>query len=159
MNTYHAAPWSSSLSPDDIRYRTTHHQRTKQRGNGQQQQRDLDYVTTWNEIERWSVDPGRVQEPAWDSLEQCEEEYRRMELARDQGGPRGSPKNVLGGGTRGMWRSQVGDLRQLPVLTVERAGPGRHRGMPGGACVCIARCSTLQPLVSAGLEWASSQVP
>ena len=28
------------------------------------------------------------------------------------------------------WRSQVGDLRQLPVLTVEREGPGRHRVMP-----------------------------
>ena len=37
--------------------------------------------TTWEEIERWSVDPERVPEPAWDSLEQCEEGYRRMELA------------------------------------------------------------------------------
>ena len=66
--------------------------------------------------------------------------------------PSGSPKNVLGEGTWGVWRSQVGDLRQLPVLTVEREGvvPGRHR---------VMRCSTFQLLVSAGLEWASSQVP
>ena len=39
------------------------------------------------------------------------------------GSPRGSPKNVLGVGTWGVWRSQVGDLRQLPMLTVEREGP------------------------------------
>ena len=30
MNTYHAAPWSST--PSNSRYRTTHHQWTKQRG-------------------------------------------------------------------------------------------------------------------------------
>ena len=56
------------------------------------------------------------------------------------------PKNVLGGGTRVVWLSQVGDLSQLPVLTVERGGPGRHRVMPWGAqcsrCAGIAWCST-----------------
>ena len=31
MNTYHAALWSTPSSSDE-RYRTTHHQRTKQRG-------------------------------------------------------------------------------------------------------------------------------
>ena len=46
------------------------------------------------------------------------------------GSPRGSPKNVLGGGTRGVWLSQEGDLSQLPVLTVEREGPEAH-GFPG----------------------------
>ena len=49
MDTYHAAPWSSSSSTDDGRYRITHHQRTKQGGNGQQQQRSQD-SWTWEEI-------------------------------------------------------------------------------------------------------------
>jgi hypothetical protein len=63
--------------------RITHHNRTKQRGNGQEQERQRcqDFwtweqnlgSTTWEEIDRWAVDPGRVPEPAWDSLEQCEE--------------------------------------------------------------------------------------
>jgi hypothetical protein len=42
-------------------------------------ERDLDYVTTWEEIDRWVVDPGRVPEPVWDSLEQCDEGNLRME--------------------------------------------------------------------------------
>jgi hypothetical protein len=55
------------------------------------------------------------------------------------GSPRGSPKNFLGGGTQGVWRSQVGDLRQLPVLTRELERPGRHRVMRiGRARVGIA---------------------
>jgi hypothetical protein len=32
-----------------------------------------EWVTTWEEIEKWSIDPGRVPEPTWDSMEQCEE--------------------------------------------------------------------------------------
>uniref|UniRef100_A0A8L0DPT6 Uncharacterized protein n=1 Tax=Oncorhynchus mykiss TaxID=8022 RepID=A0A8L0DPT6_ONCMY len=132
MNTYHAALWSSYLSPEDDRYRTTHQKRTKQCGNGQQQQRsqdswtwerDLDYVTTWEEIDRWSVDPGRVPEPAWDSLEQCEEGYRRMELARRSRKPERQPQKCLGGGTGGVWRSQVGDLRQLRRARGTRQAP------------------------------------
>ena len=79
MNTYHAALWSTPSSSDE-RYRTTHHQRTKQRG--KEEQRGQGYETTWEEVERWSVDPGRVPEPTWDSMEQCEEGYRRMESAR-----------------------------------------------------------------------------
>ena len=47
----------------------------------QQEQQYRDY-TTWEEIDRWAVDPERVPEPAWDSLEQCEEGYRRMESKR-----------------------------------------------------------------------------
>jgi hypothetical protein len=47
-----------------------------------------EWVTTWEEIERWSIDPGRVPEPAWDSLEQCEEGYRRMEERRRYKGTR-----------------------------------------------------------------------
>ena len=105
MNTYHAAPWSSP-SPDNRRYRTTHHQRTKQRGERDSwtgEQRYLEYETTWEEIERWSVDSGRVPEPAWDSLEQCEEGYRRMELATQtrqrNRHERQLPQKIFGGHT------------------------------------------------------------
>lgn len=47
-----------------------------------------EWVTTWEEVERWSIDPGRVPGPAWDSLEQCEEGYRRMEERRRYKGTR-----------------------------------------------------------------------
>ena len=143
---YHAAFWSSSPSTQENRYRITHHNTTKRRGETQQQQERqqcLDY-TTWEEIDRWAVDPGRVPEPAWDSLEQCEEGYRRMERqARRRGRkPESQPQKCIGGGTQEVWRSQVGDLRQLPVLTGEREGPGRHRVMLWSArclqCGCIA---------------------
>ena len=46
-NTSHAAFWSSSPSTNEKRYRTTHHNRTKQRGN--QEQRVLD-SWTWEKI-------------------------------------------------------------------------------------------------------------
>jgi hypothetical protein len=46
INNHHAAFWSSSLSPEDDHYRITHHQRTKQRGNGQQQERQR-YQDSW----------------------------------------------------------------------------------------------------------------
>ena len=53
MNTYHTANWSSDPSrfssseeEDEIRYRNTHHKRTKQHGNGQQQQRQR-YLENW----------------------------------------------------------------------------------------------------------------
>ena len=191
MNNHHAAFWSASLSPEENPYRITHHNRTKRRGNRQQQkqqqekeqrqqqqeqqqrgqdfgtwEQNLDY-TTWEEIDRWAVDPGRVLEPVWDSLEQCEEGYRRMELekrARRRGRkPESQPQKCLGGGTQEVWRSQVGDLRQLPVLTGGRERSGRHRVMLWSSrcpqCGCIARCGTYQLCVSAELEWASSQVP
>jgi hypothetical protein len=29
--------------------------------------------TTWEEIERWSVNPRGVPEPFWESMEQCDE--------------------------------------------------------------------------------------
>jgi hypothetical protein len=102
MNMYHAAHWSSPSSSHDSRYRTTHQQRTKQRGNGQQQQqqqqRDLDYITTWEEIERWLVDSGRVPEPSgilWNSVRRVTGEWS---WHGGLGSPRGSPKNVLGEG-------------------------------------------------------------
>ena len=93
MYAYHAAPWSS---PAASRYRTTHQPRTKQ--HGIRQQRDLDYVTTWDEIDRWSVDPERVPETAWDSLEQCEEGHRRMEFKEAR---EAAAKIYWGGGIRG----------------------------------------------------------
>ena len=59
--------------------------------------RSMEY-TTWEEIDRWAVDPERVPEPAWDSLEQCEEGYRRMELERQsrrrKRKPKGQPQVV-----------------------------------------------------------------
>ena len=81
MSNNHAAFWSDSLSTNERCYRITHHTRTEWRGNRQRQQeqrredvmdsRSMEY-TTWEEIDRWAVDPERVPEPAWDSLEQCE---------------------------------------------------------------------------------------
>ena len=56
MNTYHAAHWSdisysSSEEDEDKRYRITHHQRTKQRGNGQQhQEQRYKEEWTWEDI-------------------------------------------------------------------------------------------------------------
>ena len=58
--------------------------------------------TTWEEIDRWAVDPERVPEPAWDSLEQCEEGYRRMELERQarrrRRKPESQPQKCMGRG-------------------------------------------------------------
>ena len=45
-------------------------------------------------------------------------------------GREAAPKLSRGGGTWGVWLSQVGDLSQLHVLTLERGGPGRHHVMP-----------------------------
>ena len=175
MDTYHAAPRSDPYSSSDeeeiCRYRNTHQPRTKQRGNRQQQQQQerQRYLEnwTWEEIlddkGPWKQ-PGEYRRPKAE-LEAAKAERRHYEeLARQRGWkPERQPKNVLGGGTQGVWRSQEGDLRQLPVLTGEREGLGRHRVMRWSAqfpqCVCIARCGTFQLLVSAGLEWASSQVP
>ena len=166
MNNHHAAFWSASPSPQENRYRITHHNRTKRRGNGQQQQhqhekeqrhqqheqqqRDQDYATweqnldytTWEEIDRWAVDPGRVPEPAWDSLEQCEAGYWRMELEK-QGRRRGrkpesQPQKCIGGGTQGVWRSQVGE--PTPTSCAYR----RVRGT--GQALCYAVECTVSPV-------------
>ena len=102
MDTYHAAFWSDlsySSSDEEDRYRTTHRQRTKQRGERDSwtgEQRYLEYETTWEEIERWSVDPGRVPEPAWDSLEQCENGVGDTNTAGKEA-REAAPKNVFGG--------------------------------------------------------------
>ena len=52
MNNNHAAFWSDSPSPKENRYRITHHKRTKQRVNRQEQReetRNKDFWT-WEEI-------------------------------------------------------------------------------------------------------------
>ena len=53
MDTYHAAHWSdpcysSSEEEEESCYRITHHQRTKQHGNGQHQRSQDSW--TWEEI-------------------------------------------------------------------------------------------------------------
>jgi hypothetical protein len=78
----------------------------------QQRQQELQYrdYTTWEEIDRWAVDPGRVPEPAWDSLEQCEEGYRRMELERQarrrRRKPVSQPQECIGRGGGGGLRER-----------------------------------------------------
>lgn len=88
-------------------------------------EQNLDY-TTWEEIDRWAVDPGSVPEPAWDSMEQCEEGYRRIRLAtraRRRGRkPERQPQKCIGGGTGRVWQSQELDLSQLPLFTVRSHG-------------------------------------
>ena len=163
MNTYHAALWSPHY---DDRDRITNQQWTKQRGNGQQRQRTQD-SWTWEEIldgEGPWAQPGEYCHPKAEREAVKAERRRYEEAARRRGWkPESQPQKCIGGSTRGVWRSQVGDLRQLPVLSGEREGPGRHHVMLWSArcprCGCIARCSTFQLLVSAGLEWAWSQVP
>ena len=122
---------------------------------------------TWEEIldgkGPWAQ-PGEYRRPK-EELEAAKvERHWYEEAARRRGWkPESQPQPFLGGGTQGVWRRQVGDLRQLPVLTGGRERPGRHRVMLWSArcpqCGCIARCGTYRFLVSAGLEWASSQVP
>ena len=101
MNTYHAAPWSSSPSPDDGRYRTTHHQRTKQRGK-------MD-SWTWEEIldgrGPWAQ-LGEYRRPK-EELEAARAERRHYEeLARGNGHER-QPQNFFGGEAHG----EIGRLR------------------------------------------------
>ena len=84
MNTYHAACWSddsysSSSDEEDSRYRTTHHQRTKQRGR-------MD-SWTWEEIfdgkGPWAQ-PGEYRRPK-EELEEAKAERRRYEEELAQG--------------------------------------------------------------------------
>ena len=125
MNTYYAAPWSSSPSPDDKRYRTTHQERTKQRGNGQQQRPELHDSWTWEEILDDKV--------PWAQAGEYRRPKAELEAVKAESwleAREAAPKMYWGRGHTMRWRSQVGNLRQLPVLTGEREGPGRHRVMP-----------------------------
>ena len=118
---YHAAPWSSPSSTNG-RYRTTHHQRTKQRGKEDWTWEDIldgKGSYTWEEIQA-----GRDRLP-WEQPGERRQQEKGTGDTREhcwQGSPRGScpPKNV--GGTQEVWQSQVGDLSHLPVLTVAIMG-------------------------------------
>jgi hypothetical protein len=82
--------------------------------------RGMEY-TTWEEIDRWAADPERVHAPAWDSLQQCEEGYRRMESKRKTRRRRGktesNPQLFIGGGRRERVES---GFRPEPTLPVNR---------------------------------------
>ena len=146
MNTNHAALWSFPSSTQDSPYRTTHQERTKQRGNRQQQQERQRYLERF-----WTAkDPGLSQgniavlKQSWRQRKQ--RGAGNEEAARQRGWKsERQPQKFVGGGTRGS-------------VAKDRAGTV----LCGGACpqcMCIARCGTFQLLVSAGLEWAASQVP
>uniref|UniRef100_A0A8K9UXU6 Uncharacterized protein n=1 Tax=Oncorhynchus mykiss TaxID=8022 RepID=A0A8K9UXU6_ONCMY len=137
MDTYHAAPWSSPSSTIDDRYRITHHQRTKQRGNGQQQQRSQD-SRTWEEIldgkGPWAQ-AGEYRRPKAE-LEAAKAERRRYEDAARQRGWK--PKNVL-------WGTHTGNVAKLgrrPATT-----PRAYRGERGtGQALCYAVRRTVSPV-------------
>ena len=122
MIKYHAALWSSSPSPNDNHYRTTHHQRTKQRGREDWTWEDIldgKGSYTWEEILAGrDCLPWEQVEAAWraEAAGKGNQRYEGTRLARK---PERQPPNIFwGGGTRGVWRSQVGDLSPLPVLTM-----------------------------------------
>ena len=122
--------------------------------NGQQQRPESQNSWTWEEIldgkGPWAQ-AGEYRRPQAE-LEAVKTERRRYEKAARQRGwkPERQPQKCIGGGTRGVWRSQVGDLRQLPVLTVERTVSPVRMLSPVGYIPA--------PRI-AGLECASSQVP
>ncbi|XP_064881736.1 uncharacterized protein LOC115138403 isoform X2 [Oncorhynchus nerka] len=165
MDTYHAAHWSdisySSSEEEENRYRITHHQkRTKQCDN--LEQRVLD-SWTWEEILEgkgpWAQ-AGEYRRPK-EELEAAKAKRQRIEVRQRNRHERQTPPKKIFGGTRGVWQNQVGDLSQLPVLTVTGVVLVRHRVMRSSAqclqCVFLARCATSQPPVSAMQEWVSSQ--
>ena len=133
MNYNHAAFWSSSPSTEESRYRTTHHNRTKRRGDRQRQQEQRKEEWTWeDELDGkgpWAQ-PGEYRRPK-EELEAAKAERRWYEEAARWRGwkPESQPQKCIGGGTQEVWQSQVGDLRQLPVLTGGRERPSRHRVM------------------------------
>ena len=117
MNPSHAALWSSS---SNSHYRTTHHQRTKQRGREDwiwEDNLDGKGSYTWEEILA-----GRNRLP-WEQVETARraeaagernQRYEGTQLARK---PERQPQQKIFGGIQGVWGSQVEDLSPLPVLT------------------------------------------
>ena len=104
MSNQHAALWSPLY---DSRYRTTHHQRTKQR----------DQEWTWEDIldgKGPGSQAGEYCRPR-EEIEAAKAERRYYEALYQ---PQGKCERQPPRGTRGDWQSQVGDLSQLPVLTV-----------------------------------------
>ena len=131
MSNLHAAFRSDSLqTTDEVRYRITHHSQTEQRVNWQEPKeevmdsRSMEY-TLWEEIDRWAADPERVQEPAWDSLQQCEEGYRRMESKRKARRLRAKTESNGGERREREWLSQESDLSLLSLLIVKSSCSGR----------------------------------
>ena len=113
MDTYQAAHWSdlsySSSEEEESRYRITHHQRTKQRGNGQQQQSPDSW--TWEEIldgkEPW-VQPGEYRRPKAER-EAAKAVRRCYEEAAQQRGwkPERQPQKCIRGAAHG----ECGEVR------------------------------------------------
>ena len=102
MNFNHAAFWSSSPSMEESRYRITHHNRTKWRGDRQQEQRKEDW--TWeDELDGkgpWAQ-PGEYRRPK-EELEAAKAERRWYEEAARRRGwkPESQPQKFLGGAHR-----------------------------------------------------------
>ena len=99
MNHHNAAFWSdSSTSPEENSYRITHHNRTKRRGNGQQQRKE---EWTWEEeLEGkgpWAQ-PGEYRRPK-EELEAAKAERRWYEEAARRRGwkPESQPQKIIGG--------------------------------------------------------------
>ena len=105
MNTYHVAHWSdpsySWSEEEEYHYRTTHHQRTKQRGN--KEERVLD-SWTWEEIldskGPWAQ-AGEYHRPK-EELEAAKAERRRYEIRQRNINERQPQKQFFGeiGGVR-----------------------------------------------------------
>ncbi|XP_052314142.1 proline-rich protein 36-like isoform X1 [Oncorhynchus keta] len=138
MNTYHAALWSDPSSTSECRYRNTHHQRTKQRGNGQEQERQR-YLEnwTWEEIldgkGPWAQ-PGEYCRPKAE-LEAAKAERRRYEKAAWQRGwkPERQPQIFWGGRyTRSVAKSS---RRPEPTPHAYR----RARGTGQAPCYAVER--------------------
>jgi hypothetical protein len=132
MNNFHAALWSHS---NDDHYRITHQPRTKQRGIDQEQ-KVLD-SWTWEEIldgkGPWAQ-AGEYRRPKAELEAAKAEQQRYEEVARQRDRhERQPPKMFWGGGTRGVWQSQVGDLSLLLVFTGRSAVLVRHRVMRSSA--------------------------
>ena len=110
MNTYHAAFWSDPYSSSDeeeeiCRYRNTHEQRTKWRGNGQQQQRPKTQDSwTWEEIldgrGPWAQS-GEYRRPNAELEAAKAERHWYEEAARRRGWkPESQPQKIIGGSHR-----------------------------------------------------------
>ena len=132
-------------------------QQEKRKQEQPKEEYSMDY-TSWEEIDRWAVDPGRVPEPAWDSMEQCAEGYRRMRLAkqaRRRGRkPGNQPKNVLGGGLTGSMATSGRRPAQTPCAYrgARETGQAPCYAVVRTVSPVQARCGIFQLRVSAGLD-------
>jgi hypothetical protein len=147
MDTYHAALWSSSpYSTNETELPTTKGPSSVEGTPGQ-----VSSAIWRNGHGRryWKArDPGH----RLGSIAVHRRNWRQLRLS---GKPERHPQKCIGGGTWGVWQSQVGDLCQLPVLTVAGVVLVRHRVMWwSGRCpqyAFLAQCATAQLPVSARL--------